>query len=775
MSVTFRYRRTVLRLLGALALSGAVAGPVAGAAAVPGTAAARVAVTDAATTPDPAGTRLLASGPSGFPDRIDVVGADAQWVVFAEEDQTGPGTGYVDGYDAVPVGGGRPIPIGGANGSLGGESLAGTTFVYYDEFGQPYWIDVATHRSGAGPDITAGLTTSWQTAVPGGGAWVQTADTSPASAVDTLVMTTTAAPDAAPTVLATLPGLGAGAHAAVADTYGIAVVAGSTVDYYSFATRTVRTLDTAGASPVGFTCTSASATVIGCFDTTELLGVSTEGFAPDPLAAAGAARVQFGPTVIAWTDRRGGRLHLVDGGYGERRFTSYDAVVSGLAGFGDTAYFSRIGGGVGGIYRASGQLTVSRVAPAPTLPRRTFRIALTAGRVAWIDDSTVAYPVRSRRLLGSGAGLRLGPLVVTAPATAGEPPGNPPIDVSFSGLDASGSRSVFVGSSPPGPLSRSVGEVLLASAGGRRILNFGDGDVALSGAHVLYGTPTGHLVLFDATTGTSRDLTGAVGPDLLGGTGDLGTALYGRYVAYARSGYGWRLDLATGRSVRAGRSTSRAGVGAVMTAGDWVISRSGATAAARLVYRNVRTRGPVRSVGGNRTLESVSQAGFVSSTPSGRQLFRTWGSTVDRPLPPALGSVQVGGGLMAWIGLDGYPRLAPFPPSAARPQALGAPVATKRVAAGRSWRLDQPTSQVLTACAVVLRNPAGRVVATLRCNRVFAGQGEAVARWTARRGGHDVPAGRYRWQLVARGAAGPVLSATGTPGTAVHGIVVVTG
>lgn len=173
---------------------------------------------------------------------------------------------------------------------------------------------------GTGPATSRGLT-SWQTAVPGGGAWVETAGTFPAGAVDTLVTTTTAAPDATPTVLAALPNLGPGAYAAVADAHGIVVVAGSTVDDYSFAARTVRTLDTGDASPAGFTCTSATATVIGCFNTAGLLGVSTEGFAPDPLAAAGAVTVQFGPTVIAWIDRRTGRLRVVEDGHGERRFT----------------------------------------------------------------------------------------------------------------------------------------------------------------------------------------------------------------------------------------------------------------------------------------------------------------------------------------------------------------------------------------------------------------------------------------------------------------------
>lgn len=364
---------------------------------------------------------------------------------------------------------------------------------------------------------------------------------------------------------------------------------------------------------------------------------------------------------------------------------------------------------------------------------------------------------------------------MTAPATAGEPPGSPPVDVAFSGLDVSGAGSVFVASSAPGGGARGVGQVVLGLPGGRQTLDAGNGDVALSGARALYGTPTGHLVLFDAGSRTSQDLTTAVGPDLLNGTGDLGTALYGRYLAYARSGHGWRLDLVTGRSVRAGRSNSSAGVGNVMTAGDWVISRFGGGASAQLQYRDVRTRGPVRSVGGDRTLESVSQAGFVSSTPSGRQLFRAWGSTTDRPLPAATGPVQVDGGLMAWIGLDGYPRVAPFAPSAARPQALGAPSASKRVPAGRSWTLDQPTSQILTGCAVVIRNPAGRVVARLGCNGRSAGQGGAVTTWTARVGGRDAPAGRYQWQVVARGRAGAVLSATGTPGTAVHGTVTVTG
>jgi hypothetical protein len=76
MSVSARGRGIPILVAGILVAAGATASVLPSAAAV---------------TVAPPGTRVLASGPSGFPDRIDVVGADAQWVVFANEDQSGLG------------------------------------------------------------------------------------------------------------------------------------------------------------------------------------------------------------------------------------------------------------------------------------------------------------------------------------------------------------------------------------------------------------------------------------------------------------------------------------------------------------------------------------------------------------------------------------------------------------------------------------------------------------------------------------------------------------
>jgi hypothetical protein len=649
MSVSARGRGIPILVAGILVAAGATASVLPSAAAL---------------TVAPPGTRVLASGPSGFPDRIDVVGADAQWVVFANEDQSGLGP-YVDGYDTVPVGGGRPVPIGGTNGVLGGETLAGSTFVYLDEFGQPYWIDLTTHHSGKARFDASDLAT-WQTAVPGGGAWVETADTTPGTTVDTLVTTTTAAPNATPTVLATLPNLGSGAYAAVADTHGIAVVAGSTVDYYSFATRTVRTLDTGGASSAGFTCTSASTTMIGCFDTTEVVPVPIDGSAPLVFDVMGVDQVAVTPTATAFIVRSSGLLGGGSGFFGARRFFESGFAASGVVAVGDDFFYSRIGTRVGGVYALPSDFgTPRRLARAPGLPRVTFRIALTAGRVSWIDDSTTNYPVRSRRL--EGAAHSVGPTMVTASASSGVPPGGGiGIDGATSGLSISGTRSLFTVGEPT--TGASVGRVVLVGSHGRQVLAAaGNGDVGLSGERALWGTPSGHLMMRELAAGRTVDLTSDVGPDLVTGTRDLGSALFGPYLAYAHGGFAWRLDLASGRRVRAGRTNSNAGVGNVMTAGDWVISRYGGGASAQLKYRNVRRLGPVRSVGGDRTLESVSPAGFVSMTPSGEQLFRAWGSTTDIALPAAEGPVHAVGGELAWIGLDGYPRSAPFPAAAARP------------------------------------------------------------------------------------------------------------
>lgn len=727
----------------------------------------------------PAGTRVLASGPSGFPGRVDVVGSDVSRILFANEDQTGNPLDQISSYETVPVGGGRPTTIGGG-GFSGDASVAGSTFVYFpSDQGLPYWTDLDSGRSGYGRmpvDPLPGSLT-WQTAVPGGGAWIDP-DRNPVA----LLTTTTAKPDATPTELATLPGMPAGAIAATADTDGIAVVSGATVDYYSFATKSVRRLNTGTASAGGLTCSSATATAIGCFTRTEVLRIPTDGSAPTVIGATGVDRVVVGPTATAWTIRSTGHLFTdVAGVITQSPFAAF-----GVARAGNGFAFGRNGAGVAGVYRAAKAGSTFRLLARPRpLPRTTFQIALTAGRVAWLDDSSATYPVRSRRLSlrgsGPGAVVNVGPTVVTNPGSIAEPPPFP-IDSPASEVAVSGTRTILVARGRAARLGVS-GSVILVDSHGRHVLaTSATGFVGLSGGRAIWRNTAGHILLRDLVTGQTRDLTPVVGSNSLPGLGgDLTAALYGRYLAYTTRNTVWRLDLPTGRIVRLGRVDSR--LGEVGTAGDWVAWQSHSGPKSPIYYRNARTMGPIRSVGGGRQLQSVSQAGFVAQiASSGREVFRPWGDTTERPLPPAAPGpfgagqgIAVDGGVVAWIGRDSYPKVAPLRAAAARPQALGAPFAATGVIAGRSWTLDQPMSQPLITCVVVIRNRASTIVARLGCAGASAQQGEAVATWNTRIHGANAPAGRYSWQLVARNASGSVLCATGTPGTPVQGTFVVRG
>lgn len=731
----------------------------------------------------PVGTRLLASGPSGTHARIEVLGAGAGRVVIGRVDPS-PGAGgvYLD-LESAPDTGGPLVSLGGADANLGSVSVAGSTLLYSvgDEF-QYSWVDLATGATGKGPDVDGGLNPTWQTAVPGGGAWISGNGTAA-----TLLTTTTAAPEALPTALATLPGFrGSGEEtAAAADTNGIAAVAGTTVDYYSFATHTARTLDTRGVLGPGFSCTAITATAIGCVDAGQVVRVPTDGSPPTILSAPGAGAVAVGPRLTAWVRQAGpsapGILFTDVAGHVTHTATTAPDV-SGVAAVGDDVEYSNVGDSDAGVYRAAaaGALRTLVVA-APTVPFRTDQIALTAGRVAWIDNSVDGYPVESRAVASRGrAAPALGPTVDVSGSSAATPD---QAALPFSGLGASGTRTLYLDAGHRVG-NRLVGGVVLYDPTAFAVYSpyfllarAAAGPVALSGSHALWATPAGRLVLSrlvddSRTGGISTDLTRFVGTQLPGVNGALTGALYGRYLVYARGGYARRLDLVTHRSVVIGRDAPGQNAGGIATAGDWVAWQSKSSPRSPIRYRNARTLGRTRTVTG-RTLVSVSQAGFASMTAAGRQVFRVWGSSREVALPTTFeqSPVRVDGGLMAWIGPDGYPRVAPLPASAARPQALGAPFTTAVVSRGATWRLNQVTSQVLTSCTVVVKDGAGRIVKKLGCPARGAAQGEASVAW---RVPGRLPTGRYTWQVVARDPSGTVLAATGSPGTPVAGRFAVT-
>lgn len=716
-------------------LSPATAAPraTAGTSAVPGAPAAA-----------PAGSRALARGPSAVQPKVAVLGSDGSRVLWATEglspDDGGRPTLYVGAFYRVAATGGPVTTLKTLDDGLAaGGSSAGSTYLYTGSMGDPMYLDFASGANGPDGPGPVGV------AFPGGAVDIGTGGVLTVQRFNGTQTTLGAVPDIAP----------AGAQL-IADTHGVLARHGTVIDYFSLASHTSTRLDTTGITSAAFRCSSVTAGAVGCTDGSTVYRIPTNGSAPTKTTSAHVGRVVVTPTTTAWVSTADGRLSTRIGATTTR--TSY-AVTSAFA-VGDDIAFSREGATAGGVYRtasAGGRATL--LARAPVLGLHAQAVAVTAGRVSWIDDSTTAHPVRSRRLLGQGAGYRVGPAVRVNPGSLVL---FPDLDgyVRTTDLALSDTRSAFV-ARPVTTRAGTTGTLLLATGAGVRVVATGaDGDVAVSGSRLLWATGSGQVLLRNLATGATRNLTTAYGvsdarlrdPQSAGFAGGV---LYGRYLAYAKGGSAWRLDLASGDSTPLGHTDATPGVGGVLTAGDFLAW----PAAGGVEVRNARTKGPVTRIA-HQSLVSISQAGLITAGPAGT-VFRTWSGSVH-PVPSTGGATRADAGFLAFISASGLPEIAPFEPSAARPQALGAPLAAASVRAGAGWTLDQPTSQPLASCTVVIRTPAGKPVATLPCLGASAGQGEAVGHWTARVGGRNAPAGRYTWQLVGRNSSGSVLSSTGS-------------
>lgn len=698
----------------------------------------------------PAGTEILATGVSGIQPTVVVLGSDGTRVLWdiqgIQPDDGGQPVEVVEGLFRVPYAGGAVATYTGLDLGNAGGTTAGSTYVYDGTMGDPMYADITTGAHGVlGPVIGV--------AFPGGvvSAGRQTLD------VDRI--------DGSRDRLGTVPDITDPDHTQlIADTHGVLARQGTTIDWFSLASRTATKLDTAGITSAAFRCTSVSAGAVGCTDGATVYRIPTDGSAPVAIAAAAVVSVVVTPTATAWISGPGHRLSSRSTRAGAATTSTAYPVESAFA-VGDGLAFSRDGATVGGVYRtasAGGPATLLARAPVRAIEGRT--VAVGAGRVTWVDDSTTSFPVRARRLTGSGATGVPGPVTtvnpgswVRWPAQYGE--GSP------ADLSTSGTRTLLA-ARPVGGLTARTGSVLLRSGPRTTVLSTNaSGELVLSGSRALWGTPDGSVFLRNLATGSTRDLTAAFGVRATGQS-LLGT-LYGRYLAYAAGGGAWRLDLATGRAERLGTASGgRSGLGAVLTAGDFVAW----TTVTGVSYRDARTMGPVRVLAGQQEIVSVSQAGLVVSGGSGAR-FHAWTGGPAVAVPA--GVLALDSGFVAFLDSHLRPAVAPLAGSAARPQALGSPLAATRIRRGSAWSLDQPTSQPVTACTVVVRDPAGTVVARLRCNAAGAAQGEVLAAWSGLVAGHRPAPGRYRWQIVARNRSGGILPGNGVA-SAVTGSLLVT-
>jgi hypothetical protein len=277
--------------------------------------------------------------------------------------------------------------------------------------------------------------------------------------------------------------------------------------------------------------------------------------------------------------------------------------------------------------------------------------------------------------------------------------------------------------------------------------------LGLSGTRLLTRT-RGHLVVADLVHGRRVDETTRHGA--------VAAALSGRYLSYLHAdGSVWRLDLDQPgrRPVQLAAAFGRgAATGRVYSWGDWTawtIQPTGAGAAVSQ-WRNGRTLAPARQLTRG-LIYGASVTGPIVGTddPQTFRLIRwTTGAELSalpgRGVPPSVDGATVG-----WLR-NGVPTIAAVDAAVRnRPRALGSASARHGVTAGRRWRLELPTSAVLTRCTVTVRH--GRYRRTLRCGPAWQARGDVLVHW--RTGGAS--RGRYIWTIHAANADGSLLRSTG--------------
>src|SRR5262249_39613068 len=160
----------------------------------------------------------------------------------------------------------------------------------------------------------------------------------------------------------------------------------------------------------------------------------------------------------------------------------------------------------------------------------------------------------------------------------------------------------------------------------------------------------------------------------------------------------------------------------------------------------------------------VSKATTGAATSFTYRLLRytttsTW-TSVD--LPGVAGtSGSADGSIVAWIGTDGRPRVAPTPHGADQPRALGGAVTTGTVPTSGLGKLELPPSAQLTACSVKI-NAGATLVRTLSCDPSRAQGGTVYVAWDGKNAsGVLQPAGTYAFTVVASNADGALLTPAG--------------
>ena len=375
---------------------------------------------------------------------------------------------------------------------------------------------------------------------------------------------------------------------------------------------------------------------------------------------------------------------------------------------------------------------------------RAQALAIGPGRVAWIDNASATAAVWSEGIHGAEATLNVSPRI-SLQATG--PYGLRTQEPGF--ISVSGRRTVYGGA------------IELDLADGTRTTPVVLAPTRPVDAMQLSGT----RLMFDRgfITSVIDVRTRAL---LFNGRGLVGPVLWGDYLAYSRmDGAVVRRSLVTGQqSVTKPLVTDGEVVPqSVRMRGDVIAWQQGPVP----VYRNVRTSTLVHLPVSER-LVGLAGAGILTVRTTGTfaLLFRPYGSGSRRATTMAtndhgLLTAVIDGSVVAWIGEDGLPKVAPLPGGDGRPQFLGGGSAPRSTSSSHTWSAEWDTSAPLASCSVQLTLGRTRI-RTLACDAAAMAVGVATVAWDGRNAAGRSVSASVAWRLIAGNAGGTVLAADGS-------------
>jgi hypothetical protein len=703
----------------------------------------------------PAGAVPLATGTSSLPWTIGIVGTTATHAVYTRDTSGGGDFNPLEPPPAsLPLAGGPAEELSLPPGRL---EVAGDVAISMDQFEGTYtWQNLTTGATGeaSGPSRTDA------TFGPHGASWVEQSGEDSTIHLYTENLQTGAIQD-----WGTLPELDSPWLAQVLDSPEQMVVVSDDAE------RIVRSLPGGGFTTIPFadaekltSCPAITSDAIGCYGPGRVERIPLDGGSPI-VFKSDAFDVAVSTSTTAWTSINNNEVSLLTAPAGGGVVTAsrlhptimYETDTLTSAG----PNLLVVGGETvpeAGLYSTPDGDNPALIAKAGATPLQTVALSVTPGRVAWIDNDTEAWPVRTRRVDNDGGSLRMGSTRVPVHATP-----------YLARLIASGPDTVYTTDGSLNERGAPQTVIHLTGRGGDLVVGTASelGTLQASGNRLLW---TDHpadskkIVLHDLVSGVSRVVTG-LGTD----PRSYAVSLWGDYLAFVKvDGSVWRRNLTTAVTMQLASAGSS--VGDVRTWGDWVAWVTGYDEDGEPVWtwRNATT-GPAQQVP-YPLIALTSEGAIVKNGPElswehGPVGVLAYGATEAQPLADDVryDGVGVAASTAAWI--DGTSRTAfalALPQTPNRPRSLGNPDAPRLPDGSGNWYAAIPASAPLTTCEVQIKSGA-EVVQTVPCDPAAMRQGVAQVAWVDQSGeAGSLPPGPYVWTLLAGNADGSVLAADGS-------------